>query len=247
MSRACARVFVLPASGNRAPLVVLALLLVILGSACAASDPPPTSPLDETTPTVTQTPPPPSVTPDTSGTVTPGAGSTPASDAAAEAERITGEAITRLAEWMGIPETELRLTKIEGVEWPDACLGVQIPSVTCAKAVTPGYRVTLHHVAMPDVPYLVHVSKAGRYAWAPSHGPAPRVVASVDPAAGTVTLERVEGEEDKMGTLHRAVPGSYLEAPLADLQPGQRVEIGTAPGPSGSQGGLIVSLVPIPS
>ena len=170
---------------------------------------------------------------------------TPASDAGAETERITGEALALLAEWIGAPETEFRLTSIEAVEWPDACLGIANPALVCADVLTPGYRVTLHHVAAPNSPYLVHVSKAGNYAWAPSHGPESRTVTAVDPDASTVTLEGLGATEDRMAGLQRVVPGSSLDVPLRDLQPGQRVWIGTADPPDGAEAGLIVLLVPI--
>lgn len=225
------------------------MALAGIAAGCAASDPPPTNPLDETSTGTTMTggTPRPLPTFPASGTVTvtPSDGSTPSPDAAAQAEHVTGEAISRLAEWTGVPETDLRLTAIERVEWPDACIGIANPAVACAEVITPGYRVTLHHVNAPDVPYLVHANETGRYAWAPLFGPEERTVAGVDAAAGTVTLERIEGGTDAMGTLHRVAPGSTLEVPLAALQPGQRVVIGTAPAVDGAREGLIVLLAPV--
>ncbi len=228
-------------------LVAVAALLV----ACAPSDPPPTSPLADTTAetatVVSALPTFPAggtVSPTATSTTPPEGSPTPASSAAADAERITGEAIARLAEWIGGTETEFRLTSIEAMEWPNACLGVENPAIACANVITRGYRVTLHHVAAPNSLYLVHTSDAGRYVWAPSRGPEARTVASVDPDAGRVTLERIGGSEDKMGTLHRTVPGSTLEVALRDLQPGQRVMIGTADPLEGGDAGLIVLLAP---
>ncbi|MCB9483086.1 MAG: hypothetical protein H6675_03660 [Dehalococcoidia bacterium] len=233
------------ALSRRIRLLPALLSLVLLLGACAASDPPPTSPLDEssntatapggtTLPTLTSTP--------SSATVSPSG--TPATNAAAEAERITGEAISRLAEWLGVPETDLRLTSIEAVDWPNACLGVENPALACAEVITPGYRVTLHHVALPETPFFVHTSKSGQYAWAPTHGPEQRTIESIDPAAGTVSLAPVDADES-MGRMHRIVPGSFLEAPLDQLQAGQQVAIGTADPVDGTDAGLIVLLVPI--
>ena len=227
-----------------AVLVVAAVLL----AACAPSDPPPTNPLDDGGPGSTATGPLPTFPATGSVTATAplgGASVTPASDAGAETERITGEALALLAEWIGAPATEFRLTSIEAVEWPDACLGVANPALTCADVVTPGYRVTLHHVAAPSSPYLVHVSKAENYVWAPSRGPVSRRVAAVDPDGGTVTLENLGATEAHMGSLQRVVPGTFLEVPLRDLQPGQLVSIGTADPLDGAEAGLIVILVPI--
>jgi len=231
-------------------LAGLAILVVpLLLTACAPSDPPPTSPLDEdpgtsapgaSTPLPTFT-----ASPDLTASATATSSVTPTSDASAEAEQVTGEAIARLAEWIGAPETEFRLTSIEAVDWPDACLGIENPAIACAEVITPGYRVTLHHVAAPNSPYLVHASEGGRYSWAPSRGPVPRTVESVNADAGTVRLESLDASEDHMGTLQRTVPGSFLEVPLRELEPGQRVVIGTADPLNGADAGLIVLLVPI--
>lgn len=246
---------VTPAPAPRTRLL-LAVLAVIAGlmAACAPSDPPPTSPLggDETgtsdpgdgptqLPTFTPTP-----TPDGTATDTPTP--TPVTNAAAEAERVTGEAISRLAEWIGAPETEFRLTKIEAVSWPDACLGIDNPLMTCAEVVTPGYRVSVHHVDAPDRTYFVHASRLDRYYWAPTHGPESRRIAEVHLAGSTITLEARDDGEDRMGTEHRVVAGSTLEVPLADLEPGQEVIVGTA-GPLGAEpsaDGLVVLLAPAP-
>lgn len=228
-------------------LVVLVVVTVLL-AACAPSDPPPTNPLADGEPGFTTTGPLPTFPANGSVTATAplgGASVTPASDAGAETERITGEALALLAEWIGAPATEFRLTSIEAVDWPDACLSIANPAVACADVVTPGYRVTLHHVAAPGSPYLIHVSKAGNYAWAPSRGPEPRTVMSVDPDAGTVTLDGPGAGEGQVGGLQRVVPGSSLDVPLRDLQPGQRIWIGTADPLGGAGAGLIVLLAPI--
>lgn len=222
-----------------------ATAIVVAG--CAPSDAPPTSPLDDgasatsatasVLPTFTPSPDTP-----TQPTVSPSG--TPATSAAAEAERITGGAIARLAEWLGVPETDLRLTRIEAVDWPDACLGVANPALACAEVITPGYRVTLHHVSQPETSFFVHASKGDRYEWAPSHGPERRVIESVDAESGTVTLRRADGDEP-MGRIHRLVPGSFLDAALGDLEAGQLVAIGTADPVDGGDAGLIVLLVPV--
>jgi hypothetical protein len=227
----------------------LAAVAILLLAACAPSDPPPTSPLaDANAPTGTV----PGALPTfpAGATVIPtdtpsGAWPTPASSAAVDAERITGDAIARLAEWIGGAETEFRLTSIEATSWPDSCLGIANPVIACADVITPGYRVTLHHIAAPNSLYLVHTSNDGRYVWAPSRGPEERTVASVDPDAGTVGLERPAGGDDQLGLRHRAVPGSTLEVALRDLQAGQRVVIGTADPLEGGDAGLIVLLVPV--
>lgn len=228
--------------------LVLPVFAAVVLAACAPSDPPPTNPLDDGGPGSTATGPLPTFPANGSATATAplgGASVTPASDAGAEAERITGEALASLAEWIGAPATEFRLTSIEAVEWPNACLGVENPAVACAEVVTPGYLVALHHVAAPGSTYLIHTSLSGRSVWAPSRGPESRIIAAVDADAGTVVLERPPGGDDQLGTVHRVAPGSSLEAPLREFQPGQRVWIGTADPLDGGEVGLIVLLAPI--
>ncbi len=34
---------------------------------------------------------------------------------------------------------------VEGVDWPDSCLGVSSPDVMCAMVITPGYRILLEY------------------------------------------------------------------------------------------------------
>lgn len=223
-------------------------LACLTTAACAPSDPPPTSPLDERPagPAVDGTPRPLPTFPATpTGTLQPAPDGSPITNAAAQAEKVTGEAIARLAGWTGFPESEFRLTAIEAVEWPDACLGVRNPAVACAEVITPGYRVKLHHVSAPAVPLLVHASKDGRYAWAPTRGPLARTLASVDASAGRLGVLPEGGNDDPIGLWLRVTPGSTLEAPLAALAPGQRVLVGVAGPLQAEADALVVLLVPI--
>lgn len=48
-----------------------------------------------------------------------------------------------LAKKLGIAADGIRITKIEEVEWPDGCLGVNVPGMMCTQVITPGFRVTL--------------------------------------------------------------------------------------------------------
>lgn len=211
----------------------LALVAATFLVACAPSDPPPTNPLsDDSSPgTVTGTQSPLPTFPATSTAEVP-AGSTPPADLEAEQERVVGEAISRIAEWLGEPETAFELVSIEAVDWSSACLGVQVPGIACAEVVTPGYLVQVAHNRRPSLPYQVHTSRDGDYAWGSGTNPpsSERTIERVDIQQGLVILESIGGNEDFIGTQQRVVPGSYLEVPLAELQPGQRVEIATAPG-----------------
>jgi hypothetical protein len=226
-----------PATTLLLAVAVLAMLVV----ACGPSDAPPTSPLaDDASPTAgggTSSPLPTfSPTPTATPTIeaTPTATGTPAApDLDAERERVAGEAIARLAEWTGYPETSIALESIEARDWPSACLDVQVPGFACAQVVTPGYHVRL--LVLGSLQF-VNASRDGAYAWAPAFFGSPRTIESVDIGTGMITLEALPGS-DEAGNEHRVVPGSYLEVPLADLQPGTRVSLGTTyqtPNPTAS-------------
>ena len=233
--------------GFIAPFALAAAALLV---ACAPSDPPPTSPLaDDSSPgSVTGTQSPLPTFPATS-TVEAPAGSTPPADLEAEQERVVGEAIARVAEWLGEPETALEFVSIESVDWSSACIGVQVSGIACAEVVTPGYLVQVAHSRRPSLPYQVHASRDGHYAWGSGTNPpsSERTIERVDVQRGLVILEPIGGNEDFIGTEQRVVPGSYLDVPLADLRPGQRVEIATAFGilTDTQDTSVIVWLVPI--
>lgn len=226
----------------RTPVSVPLMSLVaaaLLVAACAESDAPPTSPLQDTA-----TPPPATGTtrPLPTFTPTPGnGGATPAPDEEALRERVAGEAISRLAEWTGVAETELQLVAIEAVDWPSACLGVDLPGLACAEVITPGYRVEITHAARPDVSFEVHANRSGRYVWAPLMDTV-RTVSALNFDDNRVVLESTAGL-DEMGSEHRIVPGSYLEEPFAEFAPGDRVHIAIAHALPDEEFGLVVWMV----
>lgn len=52
-------------------------------------------------------------------------------------------AISTLAENLGITPEEIKLISTEAVDWPDSCLGIVTEGVSCAQAITSGFRVIL--------------------------------------------------------------------------------------------------------
>jgi hypothetical protein len=48
-----------------------------------------------------------------------------------------------LAKVLDVPSSEVRVLSSVLAEWPDACLGISLPGVACAEAVTAGYIFTL--------------------------------------------------------------------------------------------------------
>jgi len=173
--------------------------LALLAAACGASaDAPPRSPLAATS------------TPRAAGATTPVAtvadGATTAvagTVVAADLETATGRAIEILAEWLGVPATQLLVLAAEAVTWPDACLGVTWPGVACAEVITPGFRVLL--VDAFDGAHAVHLGHGGRGVWA-GEVRVTGSVTSVDAAAGRLTLD-VEGAALPL----RAAPGTLWD------------------------------------
>jgi hypothetical protein len=54
-----------------------------------------------------------------------------------------GAAVKALIDRLILTVPEVKIVKVESVEWPDSCLGISRPDARCAQAITPGYRITL--------------------------------------------------------------------------------------------------------
>jgi len=63
-----------------------------------------------------------------------------------------------LADKLGIDAETIQLVDVQAVEWPDSCLGVQIPGIMCAMHVVDGYRIIL---SANDQTYEVHSNLDG--------------------------------------------------------------------------------------
>jgi len=50
-------------------------------------------------------------------------------------------AMQALAQQLQIPVEQITLVSTEAVDWPDGCLGVVLPNVSCLQAITPGFRI----------------------------------------------------------------------------------------------------------
>lgn len=98
------------------------ILLSLVATACA--------PMALQPPTPTPTPVPPTSTP------------TPAP---AELTPVQKAALQALAEALGVSVDQLTLTSTEAVEWPDGCLGVGQPDMSCLAAIVPGFRVVFDY------------------------------------------------------------------------------------------------------
>jgi hypothetical protein len=212
--------------------VVVACAVVALLAACSSDDdPPPTNPLaDTSTPVATGTADatqPPTVTPtpqDPEPTVPP----------EQALEVFTGNAIELMAEWLGVPATDLAVAEAEALVWPDGCLGVEDPGVSCIQVLTPGFRVVLSDAF--DGLHRVHAGPAGELRWA-GEAVATGEVSAVQGAA--VTIDAGSGEVTAIaspGTRYSGVDGptrlDELEALAGELE-GLRLAIGLDPSPTG--------------
>ena len=61
----------------------------------------------------------------------------------AAAEGAVQAALAALAEALGLAADQISVVSVAAVEWPDACLGIVLPGLACAEAITPGFNVVL--------------------------------------------------------------------------------------------------------
>lgn len=66
------------------------------------------------------------------------------SDSSAADERLPADAaMLFLSQELEIPPSEMAITSIEAVDWPDGCLGVSRQGISCLTVITPGYKIML--------------------------------------------------------------------------------------------------------
>lgn len=63
-----------------------------------------------------------------------------------------------LAQQLQRPLEDFRFALVEAVQWPDDCLGIDLPEQTCAPTSTPGYRVALQ---VDGETYTFHTDQFG--------------------------------------------------------------------------------------
>lgn len=81
--------------------------------------------------------------------------------AAGEASGLVEESlISQLAENLGLDKKDISVVSNEEVEFPDSCLGVAMPEVMCAQAITPGRIVVLE---ANGIQYEYHVNADGSH------------------------------------------------------------------------------------
>jgi hypothetical protein len=79
---------------------------------------------------------------------------------APEAETVEEELILRLAQNLGLKPGAVSLLTVSEIEFSDTCLGVALPDVNCAQALTPGKLIVLE---AQGVQYSYHTSADGAF------------------------------------------------------------------------------------
>jgi len=67
-------------------------------------------------------------------------------------------AIQNLTQKLHLNADQIKVEKVEAVQWPNGCLGVQPPGVMCNQLLTPGYRIILEAIGNP---YEYHSNESG--------------------------------------------------------------------------------------
>ena len=132
-------------------LVIAAMMLI---AAC--------SPAAQPSPTVAPTLSP-TAEPTTSGPTT-GLQTVPVSADWAKAPQAALAARAMLVAQISVDPDTIALVSAEKMEWPDACLGVQLPGKMCAQVITPGYKIVMSVAVVgneADKQYEFHTNADG--------------------------------------------------------------------------------------
>ena len=63
-----------------------------------------------------------------------------------------------LSQSLGVDVSQIKVVKVEDMQWPDACLGLPGSQEACAQVVTPGFQVTLE---VNGTTYVLHTDESG--------------------------------------------------------------------------------------
>lgn len=106
-------------------------------------------------------------------------GATPMTDLSATEQQLVEQAMKLVATETGVAVTELTLTSIEAMEWPDSSLGCPQPDTMYMQVITPGYQITLtdskgtvydiHTGSEPNAPMILCTPAAGGTGAAPQN------------------------------------------------------------------------------
>ena len=127
--------------------------------------------------------------------------------AAGEASGLVEESlISQLAQNLGLDKKDISVVSNEEVEFPDSCLGVAMPEVMCAQAITPGRIVVLE---ANGIQYEYHVNADGSHVqpatlaltWKREGGIAGFCDNMTVFLSGEIFTTSCKGSDSRMGTL----------------------------------------------
>jgi hypothetical protein len=124
----------------------------------------------------------------------------------------------QLAQQLGIAASQITMTSLEAVEWPNACLGVSLPEQVCAEVITPGYRLVFE---AQGVQYVFHSDDTGGVIL-PAIPPLPETAIDV------VKWEQAEGGDcaaAEIGADGVSYGACEAEQQQADLSPERVLEL----------------------
>ena len=123
-------------------LIMIVMLSALWLAACSAPAAPPGVPAQPPSVLPTQ---PASVLPTLPPSPLPGGGlvTRPEAEAWKNAPVAALKARANLANHLQVDPDTIHLVSVEPMEWPDGCLGVQMPGVMCTMVITQGYSVVL--------------------------------------------------------------------------------------------------------
>lgn len=213
-----------------ARLTLLLAAVLLLAAACGSGDdPPPRNPLDDTAtppPAASPTTPPATATALATATLSGDGASVPDERAL---EVFTGNAIELLAEWLGVPFTDIRVDSAEALVWPNSCIGIDQPGVACAEILTPGFRVVLRDAF--DGIHGVHGSTLGQARW---RGEATDGGTIVAVHGGSITIAGEDGERVLLASPGTSIAGPEGPLRLDSIAAGLRVAVRFDTSPTGS-------------
>ncbi len=90
----------------------------------------------------------------------PGGGGDVSPPVAPGAEQVVAAVRADAARRSGLRADQVRVVKVEEVDWPDTSLGCPEPGKFYAQVITPGYKIT---VRAGDTDYEYHTDRAGRF------------------------------------------------------------------------------------
>ena len=83
----------------------------------------------------------------------------PGTPTSAEADRLTALAIDTLSTQTNVAKSQITVTRVEPVDWPDSSLGCPQPGMLYSQIVTPGYRIILSNGSQQ---YEFHTDRGNR-------------------------------------------------------------------------------------